>query len=387
MKKIILGSVSAAALLFAGAAYAAGNSSTIDQDRLFAKRQRGSDEFHRRPVAWLRRSDATQASDEYNAASVVQGGSGNHATVTQSQGAFGADRIPSNISNSDQEGVNNTLVVVQVGNNTSSVLQTNSANGEYALVGQNNNANSAAIVQSGTNEMGLINQDDGSSNVAGITQSGIGDGNHTPVAYGTPVSGPGNLVWHENVPNDSSLPNVPALTTYGPAGAYIDQVGSNHTGSINQSGYWNFADVAQGDGGNGASNGSVGDIGAITQGAGQYYSDAVMFQDGSYNIASISQTGSGSSYSTVWQLGNSNVAYSTQVGSEHSAINQGFDGDGFGGSAVSNNYANVYQQGGGDTSTVTQTGNSDQAWVSQYGAGATSTVNQGGSFNLAVVHQ
>jgi hypothetical protein len=113
-----------------------------------------------------------------------------------------------------------------------------------------------------------------------------------------------------------------------------------------------------------------------------------MFQDGQFNVASIDQEGVGSSYSTIWQHGVSNQAYSSQSGSETSTIQQGFvDDNGNEGPAVSGDYANVSQSGGGDNSTVNQSGNNDTAWVSQANPNATSTISQGGSFNVANVHQ
>jgi hypothetical protein len=173
-------------------------------------------------------------------------------------------------------------------------------------------------------------------------------------------------------------------TIYGPVGAIVDQNGSNNSGSINQAGYQNFADVAQGNQDESSNN-----TGSINQGSGLYQSDAVEYQDGHNNVASINQAGSGTTYSTVWQNGNSNQAYSTQVGSEHSVIGQGVTGDEAAiVNSVTSDYASVDQESGGDNSLVTQTGNNDTAYVTQDNvANATSTIMQGGSFNTASVRQ
>ena len=180
-----------------------------------------------------------------------------------------------------------------------------------------------------------------------------------------------------------------ANTRYGQTGADIDQVGSNNVGNIAQAGNQNFADVSQENDANpGGNNGS------ISQAAGLYNSDGVMYQLGQYNTAVINQGGGGTTYSTVWQNGNFNQAYSTQVGSENSVIGQGVNGDGPRTSdstfvtPVSGDYASVDQESGGDNSQVYQTGNNDTALVSQTStANATSTILQSGSSNFANVHQ
>ncbi|MFI4965684.1 MAG: hypothetical protein ACHP9T_09985 [Caulobacterales bacterium] len=382
MKSVIFAGVSAAALLFAGSALAAGNAATIDQigfTQTATIDQTGSPSD---AVATVHQSNA------YNLANVTQGGgSGNLADVTQSQGAFGAVRNPSNISNSNQQGANGGVTVVQVGNNSSTVNQYGGSVGEHALVGQSNNGNVSDIGQSGQNELAVTNQQSGTGNSSTIAQAGTGDGNFSPSAYPNHNHGPNNLVWHENVPNDSVLPGAGgSLTEYGVVGSIVDQVGSNNVGSINQAGFQNFADVSQE---NDANTG--GNTGTIVQAAGMFQSDAVMYQLGQFNVASISQVGAGTSYSTVWQNGNSNQAYSSQTGSNHSAIEQGFTDDAGTTAAgpANNEYASVTQGGGGNLSTVQQLGSNDTATVTQGGANATATINQGagGSFNTATIHQ
>jgi hypothetical protein len=375
MKTFLMGAVSAAALFAAGGAFADGNSSTIDQIGTFnnaAVDQTGSASDG---VATVTQSDS------YNSAGVTQGGAGNQAAVTQSNGSFGAVRNPSNVSSSDQEGLTGGLTVIQVGNSSSSISQSSGSVNEHALVGQSGNLDTSVINQGGNAELAMVNQELGSSNSATIAQAGTGNGEYTP-NNGAP--GGGNLRWYENVPTDSVLPGAGSgQTLYGPVGAFVDQLGSNESGSISQAGFQNFADVAQGNNAGGAFN-----SGSVTQGGGMVQSDGVMFQDGQFNIASIDQQGAGSSYSTVWQHGVSNQAYSSQVGSETSRIEQGFiDDNGDEGAAVSGDYASVAQSGGGDNSTVNQSGNNDTALVSQLGANATSSISQGGSFNTANVHQ
>ncbi len=376
MKTFLMGAVSAVALFAAGGAFAAGNSSTIDQIGTFnnaAVDQTGSASDG---VATVTQSDS------YNSANVTQGGAGNQAAVTQSNGSFGAVTNPSNVSNSNQQGQDGGLTVVQVGNSTSTISQSSGSANEHALVGQSGNSDAANINQNGNAELAMVNQELGNGNSAVIAQAGTGNGVYVPSS--SSVSGGGNLRWNENVPGDSVLPGASSgQTVYGPVGAFVDQLGSNESGSISQSGFQNFADVAQGNDAGGAFN-----AGSITQGGGMVQSDAVMFQDGQFNIASIDQEGAGSSYSTIWQHGVSNQAYSSQVGSETSKIEQGFtDDNATEGASVSGDYASVSQSGGGDSSTVNQSGNNDTALVSQLGANATSSISQGGSFNTANVHQ
>lgn len=355
---------------------AAGNSSTIDQignanNAAVDQTGEASD-----GAVTITQSDAD------NVANATQGGAGNQASVTQSNGAFGTLTNPSNQSNTNQQGQNGGLTVIQVGNSTSNITQFGDSTNEHALVGQSGNGDQSTIGQDGASQLAMVNQELGSDNVANISQVGTGNGVYTPHPYGR-ISGAGELVHNENVPNNSVLPGASGgVTTYGPVGAFVDQLGSNESGTISQAGYQNFADVAQGNDAGGNSN-----SGAVTQGGGVSQSDGVMFQDGQFNVASIDQEGVGTSYSTVWQHGVSNQAYSSQSGSEWSSIQQGFTGDGPEGSPVSGDYANVSQNGGGDNSVVNQSGDNDTAWVSQASANATSTISQGGSFNTATVHQ
>ncbi len=386
MKKLLLGAASAVALLAAGSAFAAGNASTINQigfDNSAAVDQTTSPSG---AVAQITQGAGDGSGDAFNSASVTQGDdAGNQAFITQSQGAYGALTNPSNVSNSDQQGSNGLITVVQVGDNSSTISQLDDSTGETALVGQSHSANSSSISQGGHSEFALVNQQDGTGNSASIVQSGTGAGAITPLPTDTNGAGPGNLEWSENVPGNSVLPGAAGgLTTYGTTGAYVDQVGSNNVGYVTQAGNQNFADVSQE---NDSSPG--GNTGSVSQGAGLHQSDGVMYQFGQNNNASINQSGSGTTYSTVWQNGNSNQAYSTQVGSEHSVIGQGVTGDdGSYPNTVNSDYASVDQTKGNDNSLVTQLGDNDTAYVSQtHTANATSTVMQGGSFNLANVHQ
>lgn len=380
MKHMIFASTSLLSLAMAVTALAAGNDATIDQVGVYQNASIDQTASSSDAVATVTQSDG------YNSAAVVQGGSGNQASVSQSQGAYGAVRNPSNVSNSDQEGTNDALTVIQVGNNTSSIQQLGGSANEHALVGQSNDGNIAAIVQAGNSELAVVNQQSGSNNNASIAQSGTGNGVYTAYPYqGSPKYGP-NLVWDENVPGDSVLPGASTgLTQYGPVGAIVDQVGSNNVGGINQQGYQNFANVSQendvfGTGGNTA---------YVSQGAGQYYSTGLVFQYGQSNSASVAQLGAATSYSTVWQYGNSNQAYSLQTGSDHSAIEQGFadDGNDLASAPVTGDYASVSQSGYNDSSEVRQTGDYDQAYVSQAGGNAIALITQGGAYNVAIIHQ
>ncbi len=127
----------------------------------------------------------------------------------------------------------------------------------------------------------------------------------------------------------------------------------------------------------------------------------MIYQDGGTgNLASISQTGAGTAYSTIWQFGTANQAYSTQVGSEKSIIAQGNTNEEGVNNIdpavsmvptemvkVSNDYASVDQSGGGDYSLLSQIGDNDSATVTQAGANASSIIAQVGSSNVATVHQ
>jgi len=368
----------------AGSAFAAGNASTIDQ--VGYSENASVDQTGSPSDAVAQISQGVAGADEYSLANVTQGGgAGNEASITQSQAPYSAVRNPSNVSNSNQQGSDGTITVVQVGNDSSSISQLGGSSYEHALVGQSNNYNSAGIQQGGVQELAVVNQEEGTGNSASIVQSGTGNNLYAPLLFPNAVEGPNNLVWSENVPSDSVLPGTSTnYTIYGPVGAVVDQNGSNNVGNINQAGYQNFADVSQGN-----QDGSANNNGSISQAAGLYQSDALMYQDGQNNTAAINQAGSGTAYSTIWQIGTSNQGYSTQVGSEHSVIGQGTGADNAAvTSPVSNDYASVDQTHGNDASFVYQTGNNDTAYVAQnYTANATSTVTQGGSYNTASVHQ
>ncbi|HXQ15844.1 MAG TPA: hypothetical protein VN814_14600 [Caulobacteraceae bacterium] len=386
MKKLLLGAASAVALLAAGSAFAAGNASTIDQ--IGYAENASVDQSGSPSDAVAQITQGVTAADEYNSANVTQGGgAGNQASITQNQVGYAAVSDPSNVSNSDQQGTDGTITVVQEGNNSSSISQLQFSSYEHALVGQSDNYNSAGIQQGGTQELAVVNQEEGTGNSASIVQSGTGDNVYAPslLTATPPPPGPNNLQWYENVPTDSVLPGTPAGdTVYGPVGAVVDQNGSNNIGNINQAGFQNFADVAQG-----GQDGSANNVGSISQGASLYQSDGVMYQDGHNNIAAINQSGAGTTYSTVWQNGNSNQAYSTQVGSEHSVIGQGVTGDdGAYPNTVTSDFASVDQTSGGDNSLVTQLGDNDAAYVAQTStANATSTILQNGNYDVASVHQ
>ena len=393
MKKIVFASTSAAALLLASSVFAAGNSTTIDQigyANAASVDQTGSPSG---AVAQITQGlAATEATDEYNSASVVQGGgAGNQADITQSQGTYGATRNHSNISSSDQQGADGGVTVVQVGDSTSTINQLSGSSNEHAIVGQSNVDNTSSITQSGARQLALVNQEEGGGNSATIIQAGTGNGVYSGYLLGAAPSGPGNLLWHENLPGDSVIPGASSgVTEFGPVGAFIDQTTANNTGTINQNGFDNFADVAQG---NQNGPGNSNDVGVIAQGAGLQFSEAVVYQqDGVANNAAINQSGAGSAYSTILQNGNANQADSTQLGSERSIIGQGITNDeGRAGPSttvfVSNDYASADQTGGADYSLINQTGNNDSATVSQVAAGASALVNQGGSFNVATIHQ
>lgn len=373
MKSFIFGSVSAAALLVAGVAFASGSTSTVTQSGINQVANVNQVNSSSGAVSTI-----TQV-DGYNNAAVTQGGSGNIASINQSQGAYGAIHSPSNNSVSDQEGVNSKVTVIQKGNSSSNVLQNGSANGEHAIVFQQNNDSTASIVQGGTNELGLVNQEEGTGNSASIVQSGTGDGIDLASS-----GGPGHLRWREHLPTDSPVGDTLPLA-YGPDGATIDQVGTNNIGAISQQGYLNFADVAQGDQG----SPGVGNYGSIVQGAGQYYTDGVIYQQGNANTATITQIGTGSSYSTVWQNGTSNQGYSAQSGySDVSKIEQGFvDDNGNSGAPTNNEFAVVNQSGANESSEVRQSGSFNTAYVTQSTGGNASLVVQSGSGNYSNVVQ
>ncbi|MGH6957321.1 MAG: hypothetical protein ACREEW_11720, partial [Caulobacteraceae bacterium] len=383
MKTLLFTAASLAALTLGGTAFAAGNATTIDQ--IGYANNATVDQTGSPSGAVAQVTQGTAATDEYNSASVTQGGGANNqASVKQSQGSFGAAHNPTNSSTSNQQGADGTATVIQVGNSTSSISQLSGSTYEHALVGQLGNNDTSSIQQGGTEELAVVNQESGpgntlatGSNSASIVQSGTGDNVDTASVYtNTPSPGPGDLHWHENVPPDSVLPGSPTLTVWGPVGAVVDQVGSNNVGAINQAGVHNFADVSQEN-----DNAPGGNYGAVTQGAGLTESDGVMFQWGQSNTVVINQSGAGMTFSTAWQNGTSNRAYSTQIGSEHSVISQGVIGDDVSWvTPVQADYASVDQSGGGDTSTVTQLGDNDTANVSQFAANATSTISQSGSY-------
>lgn len=362
IKKLALCGISASALLLATSAFAANSTSTVTQSgagQTAAVDQTGSSNG---AVSTITQSDTN------NQAAVTQGGSGNQATVNQSQGAFGFYTNPTNQSTSNQQGIGGIVTVLQIGDSTATIGQTNASSGEHAIVFQRSWGNQATIAQGGSNELGLINQENtaggtGYNNVGSIVQTGSGDG--IDMQTGGAV---GNLVWRENlVRNDGTNPSD-GLVAYGHDGAVINQIGNTNNGAIMQSGVSNFGDVSQ----EGDNN-----IGSVIQ-SGIDHSDAVMYQLGNSNTTNLVQFGVGTAYSTVGQWGNNNQAYVTQAGTNRSTVAQGFAGEFTGGANSNGSYASVSQNntGGAQNSSIIEQHAASSAYVTQVGFNNLSNVLQ-----------
>ena len=87
----------------------------------------------------------------------------------------------------------------------------------------------------------------------------------------------------------------------------------------------------------------------------QAQANLILQQEGSTNVAGVSQTGSANS-ATIYQKGDMNTACVVQVGDNNKADVQ---------QTGSNNSASVSQQGNGNTTTIVQSGGSNSAIVIQ----------------------
>ena len=412
MKKLILGTVSAIALFSAGAAFAGGSSSTVTQNGT-------AENASINQVAATNSGSVVLQNGGYNYAGVVQGGNSDSANVTQDQSfsPLGANPNNSNfynISNSTQTGVNDSAIVRQHGANTSSInqhgLSVGVNGGEHAIVQQVGQANSSAIGQGGAGEVGVVAQT-GNYNSASITQTGTGDGADD----------------NEFGPLYENLLPAP-IGNIGSDGATVLSLGNYNIANISQAGYRQFAGVE----GFGDSNNA-----SVTQGAAQAFANGVVEAWGNSNLSSINQFGAGTSaFSLIAQSGSTNEAHNTQDGTNFSQILQGTSNPYGQAGSSSNAYASVnqtntggaenvsyvsqfdasyayvtqigrnnlstvtqnagsagsqahvYQHGGNDnTSTVTQDGGFESAYVDQSNSSNESTITQSGSANYANVNQ
>lgn len=298
--------------------------------------------------------------------------------------------VGGNCSDIDQDGANNVAVVAQ-GPGVENVSDINQdGSGLVANVDQEHSNPGGSIGYSSAANESVIFQT-GTSAFAGVTQSGTErptDDNDSTVRQ---YSAAGNEF---NVADRMATLNVaPALDDVGSfsnaavvrqsAGesntsliaqgadgatvsgnlAYVEQIGSGHDATILQTGFNNSAVIDE-------SGDSLSDSN----------NDAYIDQSGSGNLADVDQEGSDLS-STVLQSGENNEAFvMDQEGSDNVVlIDQSGD----------ENLAKVDDQQGSDNfSSILQSSNSNEAYVSQGGSGNDSFITQmTGDDNIADVTQ
>ncbi len=88
----------------------------------------------------------------------------------------------------------------------------------------------------------------------------------------------------------------------------------------------------------------------------QAEANLILTQEGSTNVAGVSQTGNANS-AVIYQKGDSNTACVVQIGDNNKANVQ---------QTGSSNHASVTQQGNGSTANITQSGGSNSATVVQH---------------------
>ena len=358
MKTLVLATVSAAALMMAGAAAAQalpGNplvtSDTASKSSLI--RQNGTSNSAS--------DDQTYATSGWSL--IEQGGvtatTGNNASLTQT-------------------GAGSRSVILQ------DDQQINPSVGSKAA---NPGRNSATVAQNGANQESGVRQA-GGGNFANTTQSGNGDGVSAVAKTGTSITG------------DPTAP-VRAFNSYTSAadGAFVNQVGSGNGSDLSQAGNYDLATVAQ----TGTTN-----YGKTTQQ--QDSSDSSkLTQTEASNVAEVDQYFGGSNASSVAQIGTNygivtqdygnhnastltqagtNIASVTQTGSQNSSnVQQGYGTSpanvainpptDFGGRTAAS-YATVTQDGYSNSSNIAQAKDNSTAAVHQSGMYGTSIINQGG---------
>jgi hypothetical protein len=373
-KRLLAASVSAAALLFASAAFASGvgNEAYVDQmgdGNTFA---------------------GTQTGNYNNVANAST-----HASQDSSAGIGGNTLTTNQTGNYNSIGVNwygTGLPVVQSGNsNTATITQTGSgagADGHNALreLFQYGPGNSLNLSQNGDNNL-----------VASTYQYGLYGGGQNSA---TIVQSGNNNGWSLTL---ARTPQFVLSDTYGFAKTW----GGNS--ALNQTGLWNYANLQFTGNGNGfdvAQWGSNNSATQVTTAAGSDNNYFGLSQTGSHQTVSNSVAGDGnvllakqgdqasyytSQYNTVsWsQSGNGNWAESLQLGSNN--LLQGYQIGGDSNQTYSSqigdrNTVSAYQNGTGNLFTVNQgvtgsPGNDNVAYAAQTGSNNIGLANQNGSNN------
>jgi hypothetical protein len=139
MKRTILASVSAAALIFAaGSAMAQTPSSLITQNG--ASNNAG---VNQTGAAGDTDSTVTQTGAN-NAVGVTQSGGNNNSTIEQTSVAVGAE-APANVANVAQRGDDGDLTILQNGDNDATVTQEAASDNDDTFVSQDGTDNSASF--------------------------------------------------------------------------------------------------------------------------------------------------------------------------------------------------------------------------------------------------
>lgn len=361
MKTLVLATVSAAALLAAGGAFA-----------------------QTTPVAPTQPTTGASA----DASQIDQIGDMNTATVTQSvtsKANGAASVIEQGITNYDLKSYNNTATVTQEDhNNRSLVVQANTASTDFNMdtSAKGNGNNNATVYQhKGSSLSAAFTYQYGGGNTSNIQQYGTGDafsGDHND----------GNLFGVND--RTSEMPAVTAAQNF--RVLTVDDarsLASNHFNNVNSKGQYGAAavvvqDWAQNDYGSVTQHGSN-QRGAVVQ-AFEGGSTGTIDQNGSNNDALISQEegrDAAANYANISQTAGAsgNVAVISQIKASngYSTITQ----NGTNGTAYN------YQGAANDTSMITQSNVGASATVDQFAANDWSKVIQEGSTakNTAIVTQ
>jgi hypothetical protein len=447
MKSLILATVSAAALLFAGGAYAQ-NMSTVNQpgsnNSASVDQSGGSNEL----------SQINQISNSNNA-TVNQGGFQDEAFVVQdTDGTYtGSQVIVTQIGQNgavqaQQYGYNQAVVTqgAQSIGETAYVVQTGYNPGTGASLHQNGFGNNGFILMTGNFNLSTLTQNGGAGGYSGGLAEGVNAGTLNASNFGVRQGGGSQQVGNYNtsvidMEGNNSLAindatgsgNFQFITQGGltnQATGFFSTFGDSNSGNLTQVAGAAYSGNAQHGVGNnitvfqnGSSTSIIGQgthtdsfgIGlndgpqtqgasaSVTQTGDNHFANIIQFGD--YTIADITQVSGGANVGneadinqggqgdlgTISQAGSGDFSHILQGGANDSANSSQAVGTDTEGSSIiqngDNNTANVTQEGSQDTSQVTQNGGANNAQVDQSGFGNTSTVSQGGSSNYAFVAQ
>lgn len=362
-KRLLAASVSAAALLFASAAWADNNEAYVDQvgtGNAFTANQTGnSNKVFSSTKALPQHGNtntyiSTQNGDNNKVVATPfsgdgQFGNGNNVSITQSNAATATPRIGNNVASLQQSGTGNALTIGQTGDNNivAEAWQSNGATGT-------------------------------------ITQNGNGNGH-----------------WSTNFGSPSGAYRAKQLVTFGfngpSAGGVLNQTydGTGNSASIDEEGDSNSFTIVQTGGGTNDvfTDTQTGNGNYVYSGQGGTRETSNVLQTGNNNVLLSYQGGSGTVSSAdtggsdnvlgLTQHGNTNWAETVQIGAGNH-----IDGlqDNSGGGAVGNQlYA--YQNGTSNYLYAHATGDNNVVNSNQQGLSNIGYANQSGNNNTATINQ